>query len=105
MALSQRASLVFIFPIIIFFVGVWGLITDIIHQLGILSKDETRTEFFNVFFFHTFFERIEDAKPVVDQYLNFLGQFLLFIVCLGVMIYYVYQAKKAQSGWEKRGAS
>ena len=85
------------FPIVIFMVGLWGLIPDIIHFLGWLPKDVTRTHLFDFFFFHTTFEHIENTMPVMDYYLNLGGQLLLAIVCLGVMLFYVGQAKKALS--------
>jgi hypothetical protein len=83
------------FPIVIFMVGLWGLIPDIIHFLGWLPKEITRTHLFDVFFLHTTFEYIENTMPVIDSYLNFTGQLLLAVVCIGTMIFYVGQVKKA----------
>lgn len=82
-------------PIVIFLVGMWGLIPDIIHFLGLLPKEVTRGALFDVFFFHSTFEHIENTMPLVDRYLNFLGQVMLLLVCLGVMLFYVRQAKRA----------
>jgi hypothetical protein len=81
--------------LIIFLVGLWGLIPDIIHFSGWLSKEVTRTHLFDIFFFHTTFEHIENTMPVVDTYLNLFGQFLLAIICLGTMLFYVKQIRKA----------
>ena len=83
------------FPVIIFLVGLWGLIPDIIHLFGWLPKEDTRTALFDIFFFHSSFERIENTLPVVDHYLNLVGQALLTVVALSVMAYYVLQIKKA----------
>ena len=90
------------FPVIIFMVGLWGLFPDIIHFTGWLSKDITRTHLFDVFFFHTTFEHIENTMPVIDSYLNFLGQLLLSIVCIGTMLFYVKQVKKAVIAFEEK---
>lgn len=83
------------FPIVIFMVGLWGLIPDIIHFSGLLPKEVTRTHLFDVFFFHTTFEYIENTMPEVDSCLNFVGQLLLAVICLGTMWFYVMQVKKA----------
>lgn len=82
-------------PVIIFFTGMWGLIPDIVHFLGLLPKEVTRSALFDVFFLHSTFEHIENTMPVVDKFLNLLGQVLLAVVCLGLMVFYVQQAKKA----------
>lgn len=83
------------FPIVIFLVGLWGLIPDVIHLFGWLPKEDTRTALFDIFFFHSTFEHIENTLPLVDRYLNLLGQLLLGVVSLSVMVYYVTQIKKA----------
>ncbi len=85
------------FPLVIFFVGLWGLVPDIVHLFGLLPKEETRSGLFDIFFFHSTFEHIENTFPAIDRYLNFLGQFLLAGISIGVMVYYVRQAKKAIS--------
>ena len=84
-------------PIVIFLVGMWGLIPDVIHFFGWLPKEVTRTWLFDIFFFHSTLEHIENTMPIVDSYLNFLGQSLLAIVCLGLILFYIRQAKKAIS--------
>jgi hypothetical protein len=91
------------FPIVIFMVGLWGLIPDIVHFLGWLPKEVTRTHLFDIFFFHTTFEHIENTMPVIDSYLNFLGQLLLAVVCIGTMAFYVKQVKKAIGTVEEKG--
>lgn len=90
------------FPLIIFLVGLWGLIPDIIHFSGWLSKEVTRTHLFDIFFFHTTFEHIENTMPVVDAYLNLLGQFLLAIICLGIMSFYIKQVKTALAAFSEK---
>lgn len=89
------------FPVVIFLVGLWGLIPDIIHLFGWLPKEETRTAWFDIFFFHSTFEHIENTLPVVDHYLNLLGQALLAAVALSVMVYYVIQIKKAVADYRE----
>ena len=83
------------FPVIIFVVGLWGLIPDIIHVLGLLPKEQTRTIWFDVFFFHSTLEHIENTQPILDRYLNILGGCLLVVICLSILLYYVSQIKKA----------
>jgi hypothetical protein len=83
------------FPIVIFLVGLWGLVPDIIHVLGLMPKYETRSAIFDIFFFHSTFEHIENTNGVIDYYLNILGHFILVTLSLGVMIYYVSLIKRA----------
>jgi len=83
------------FPVVIFLVGCWGLVPDILHAFGVLPKEVTRSSFFDIFFFHSTFEHIENTMPAVDRYLNWLGEIFVFLVALGVMLYYVIQIKKA----------
>jgi len=83
------------FPVVIFLVGCWGLVPDIFHALGVFPKDVTRSAIFDIFFFHSTFEYIEGAFPIVDRYLNWAGEFFLVIIALGSMLYYIFQAKKA----------
>ena len=83
------------FPALIFMVACWGLVPDVIHALGLLPKDVTRSGIFDIFFFHSTFEYIESTMPEIDRYLNWLGEFLLLFVALGVMAYYVRQIKGA----------
>jgi hypothetical protein len=90
------------FPVVIFMVGLWGLVPDIIHFSGWIPKEITRTHVFDIFFFHATFEYIENTMPVVDSYLNFVGQLLLAVVSIGTMIFYVKQVKKAIQVFEKK---
>ncbi len=83
------------FPLIILAIGIWGLIPDIIHLMGWLPKEQTRGALFDVFFFHSTLEHIENTMPVLDYYLNIIGEFLLLAIALAVMFYYVIQIKKA----------
>ncbi|ODS23122.1 hypothetical protein AB835_10390 [Candidatus Endobugula sertula] len=89
------------FPAVIFLVSLWGLIPDFIHAFGLMSKEQTRTGIFDIFFFHTTFEHIENTNPTMDYYLNVLGELLLVVICLGVMAYYVLQIKKAVRRYQK----
>ncbi len=83
------------FPVVIFLFGLWGLIPDIVHALRLLPKDVTRSDVFNVFFFHSYFEHIENAYPFIDRILNWIGEFFLIIIALGVMFFYIQQVRKA----------
>jgi len=83
------------FPILIFLVGLWGLIPDILHALKIFPKEVTRSEIFNVFFMHSYFEKIEDIYPTIDRLLNWTGEVSLFSIAIGTMCYYISLVKKA----------
>ena len=82
------------FPIVIFVFGLWGLIPDIIHASGLLSKETTRGDLFDIFFFHSLFERLEDSNKAFDQVFNWIGQLILVVVSLGVMVFYIRTIKK-----------
>ena len=86
------------FPVVIFFFGLWGLVPDIVHWSGLLPKEDTRSGIFDIFFFHSTFEHIENTQPLVDRWLNIAGEVILVSIALGVMFYYVRQAKKAVTG-------
>ncbi len=83
------------FPVVIFFVGLWGLVPDLIHLFGLMPKYETRSALFDIFFFHSTFENIENTNGVLDYYLNIVGHVFLLTISLGVMIYYVRQINRA----------
>lgn len=83
------------FPILIFIIGLWGLVPDILHALHILPKEITRSYIFNIFFLHSFFEIVEDTYPNIDRILNWIGELILFSISVGVMLFYVHQIKKA----------
>ena len=68
------------FPVLILCVSLWGLIPDIITLFGWLPKELTRTAIFDVFFFHSTFEHIENTQPQLDHWLNIIGQVLLLVV-------------------------
>ena len=82
------------FPIVIFLVALWGLIPDILHALNILPKEVTRGPFFDLFFAHSTFERIEDTYPEIDRWLNWIGEGLLFLIAIGIMFYYIRLIKR-----------
>jgi len=48
------------FPVIIGMFGMIGLIPDILFALGFLPKAVVRSEPFNIFFFYSWFESVED---------------------------------------------
>ena len=83
------------FPGYIFLMGLWGLVPDILHALRILPKEVTRSEIFNIFFFHSYFEEIESKYPHVDQWLDWTGEILLITIAIGTMCYYISQINKA----------
>ena len=81
------------FPVIIGFSGMYALIPDILHALRILPKEVTRGDFFNVFFFHSYFEKVEDSNQMLDYWFNTLGSISLFCIALGIFYYYIKQLK------------
>ncbi|PCJ49795.1 MAG: hypothetical protein COA74_04920 [Gammaproteobacteria bacterium] len=83
------------FPILIFIIGMWGLIPDILHVLRILPKEITRGSFFNIFFFHSYFEQIEDIYPFINRLLNWIGEIILLSLSVGIMVFYIKQIKRA----------
>ncbi len=83
------------FPLPIFVCGCFALIPDVLHALKILPKEVTRGPLFDIFFFHSTFEQIEDQYPVLNQYLNWAGEVVLGLLSIGVMIYYVLQVKRS----------
>jgi len=82
------------FPVLVFVFGIWGLIPDIIHASGLLSKNITRGGLFDIFFFHSFFEQLEDTNKELDQIFNWIGQAILVSVSLGVMVFYIKRVTK-----------
>jgi len=83
------------FPVAIFVFGCFALIPDVLHALKLLPKEVTRGPIFDIFFFHSTFERIEDQYPILNQYLNWAGEIVLGLLSVGVMIYYVLQVKRS----------
>ena len=82
------------FPVLIFLVGLWGLVPDLIHASGVIDKEITRGPIFNLFFFHSYFEQIEDAYPTVDRYLNWAGNLILFVISIVSMLFYIKIIKR-----------
>ncbi|WP_372770753.1 hypothetical protein [Pseudoalteromonas sp.] len=83
------------YPLFVGVVGIWGLIPDILHFLGVFEKSVTRSGWFNIFFLHSWFEKIEDTNYHLDRAFNWLGQILLFSIAIGIMLSYVKFAKEA----------
>lgn len=84
------------FPYLILAFGVLALTPDILHALHILPKATTRGAFFNLFYFHSYFEWLEDAKPDVDWVLNTIGSIALLTIALGIMVFYVREVKRVE---------
>lgn len=79
-----------------FFIGVMGLIAltpDILHALHVLPKDMTRSGFFNLFYFHSYFEWLEDESASANWVMNITGSVFLFCLALSIFIFYVNQVK------------
>jgi len=85
------------FPFFIGFVGVIALVPDILHGLGILPKETTRGAFFNIFFFHSYFEWLEDNNPIADWLMNSLGSLILLLLALGTLIFYVREIHRIRN--------
>lgn len=95
------------FPVLIAAVSVWGLIPDLLHGLSLLPKDVTRSAAFNIFFFHSLWEELENSSPALDRVLNLSGLAVLLTISLGIMIFYVREIKRierqeAGSGRQRR---
>ena len=99
---SHNRNWFLFFPVVILAFGVWGIIPDIIHALGILPKEVTRGALFDVFFFHSTFERIENQNPVLDRWFNWVGEIALVLIALGVMGFYVRAARRAVEDYDHR---
>lgn len=84
------------FPALIAAVSVWGLIPDILHGLSLLPKAVTRSDIFNIFFFHSLWEKLEDSSAALDWILNLSGLVLLLAISLGIMIFYVREIKRIE---------
>ena len=82
------------FPFFIGIMGVIALIPDILHGLHLLPKETTRSEFFNIFYFHSYFEWLEDANPTADWIMNTLASLFLLLLAMGVFIFYVREVKR-----------
>ena len=82
------------FPVVIFLIGLWGLIPDLLHASGLVEKEVTRGPLFNVFFFHSLFEQIEDSNAILDRYLNWTGNILLFLISVISMLFYIRIIKR-----------
>lgn len=81
-------------PILMPLIGLWGLVPDLLHGTGVLSKAETRQPFFDLFFFHSTFEMLEDSSATLDHWLNTAGSLILIILSIGLFVSYVQRAKE-----------
>lgn len=81
-------------PLIMPLIGLWGLIPDILHGTGFLDKASTRLPFYDLFFFHSTFEMIEDSNKMLDHWLNTSGSILLFLLSMGLFVFYGKKARE-----------
>lgn len=88
------------FPVVIGLFGLIGLVPDILHATGLLSKATTRSDFFNLFFFHSWFEHVEDLPEFqqLDRLLNWAGELFLLALAVGVILFYIRLAKQIIEG-------
>lgn len=89
------------FPLVFIPSALWGLVPDILHATGLLPKEETRGPLFNLFFFHSWFEWLEDAYPRIDWLLNSMGSLVLFLVALGTQVFYLREYHRASAATPK----
>ncbi len=82
------------FPILILIFGVIAWIPDIFHALGFVTKEVSRGPIFNIFFFHSYFEIIEDQNLELDQILNWIGEVTLFTISIGILLFYARLIQK-----------
>ncbi len=82
------------FPVIILIFGLIAWTPDILHFFEILPKGITRSKFFNLFYFHSYFETLENENPSMDQILNWLGEILLFCIAFGILMFYALETRK-----------
>jgi hypothetical protein len=82
------------FPIIIGVFGVLALTPDIFHALHILPKEVTRGPIFNIFYFHSYFEWLEDDSESMNYLMNIIGSLTLFFMAIGIPMYYIFEIKR-----------
>lgn len=83
------------FPVVIGLFGILALTPDILHASHILPKEVTRGPLFNLFYFHSYFEWLENVRPETDRILNALGSIVLLGIAIGCLWFYVKEAKRA----------
>lgn len=76
------------FPLVIGTFGFLALLPDILYAIGVLTKAQIRTPWFNVFYGYAWFEQIEDARPSLDWAFNSLGSALLYMQAIAILQYY-----------------
>ncbi len=84
------------FPFLIALFGIFALTPDIFHALHILPKEVTRGPIFNLFYCHSYFEWLEDANPSMDRLLNTIGSIVLAIIAIGILLFYIAEAKRIE---------
>jgi hypothetical protein len=92
----DRDWFLYFVPAIICFFGLFALTPDILHALRVLPKYVTREPVFNVFYFHSYFEWLEDHSPNLDWLLNTIGSVVLLAISIGIMIFYISLAKSIE---------
>lgn len=85
------------FPLAFVPFALWGLVPDILHATDVLPKEVTRGPLFNLFFFHSWFEWLEDAHPRIDWLLNSLGSLVLLVVAVGTQVFYWREYRRASA--------
>ena len=91
------------FPVVIALFGLLALTPDILHALQILPKAVTRSPFFNLFYFHSYFEWLEDASPRADWFLNTIGSAILAAIAPGILVFYVREIGRIRkTAYKKR---
>ncbi len=80
-----------------FFIGVMGIVAltpDILHALRVFPKEFTRGNVFNIFYFHSYFEWLEDESESLDWVMNTIGSLSLFFLAIGIFFFYIREIKK-----------
>jgi len=92
------------FPLVIGMFGAIGLIPDILYVTGIMEKAATRSDFFNIFFFHSWLEKIEDLPEYrqLDRVFNWIGEVFLYSLSIGILFFYIRLGRQIVAGKKKR---
>lgn len=93
------------FPVLIALFGCLALVPDVLYALDILPKSVIRSYLFNVFYGYAWFEQMEDRSPSFDWLANSTASGALYLLALGVLLYYVRQARQRMSIHCRRAGS